>query len=127
MKKALNTGKVPKPRSPLSLGTIGGDYVFISGTAAMEVGTYKIVGDTVKEQTEYTLNNILHVLEEAGANEKDIVKVNAYLSNKIDFKEFNQAYEKFFSDPKPARTTIACDLVGPFLVEIDCIAYIGKK
>ena len=127
MKKALNSDRVPKPRSPLSLGIKAGDYVFISGTAAMEVGTYKIIGDSVKEQTKYTLRNILNVLKEDNLCEKDIVKVNVYLSNEVDFEEFNQVYEKYFSDPKPARTTVVCKLVGPFLIEIDCIAYNGKK
>jgi 2-iminobutanoate/2-iminopropanoate deaminase len=85
------------------------------------------MGETVAEQTSYTLKNILHVLTAAGIGEKEVVKVNAYLKDKKDFEAFNQVYATFFSDPKPARTTIVCDLVGPFLVEIDCVACAGAQ
>lgn len=124
MKKAIFTDKVPIPRRPFSQGIISGKYVFLSGFGPTEPGTYRTVGKTIAEQTAYTLKNLMLLLKEAGADEKNIVKINVYLADKNDYDMFNAEYEKFFSDPKPARTTIVCGLVGSFLVEMDCIAYI---
>lgn len=124
-KTAILSAQTYQPRRPLSQAIRAGDYVFVSGTAALEPDTYAIMGDTVAEQTDYTLKNILHVLTAAGIGEKGVVKVNVYLKNKNDFEAFNKVYATYFSDPKPARTTIVCDLVGAFLIEIDCVAFVG--
>jgi 2-iminobutanoate/2-iminopropanoate deaminase len=126
-KKALYSSNYPKPRRPLSQAIQAGNFVFVSGTAALEPGTYNIIGETVAHQTTYTLNSILNLLKEVGADEQNVVKVNAYITDKSSFNEFNEAYEKFFTDPKPARTTVVSNLVGPFLVEIDCIAYVPDE
>ena len=52
---------------------------------------------------------------------KDIVKVNAYLTDLTRFPEYNEVYKEFFPSDPPARTTIGCQLYG-IQVEINCVA-----
>ena len=40
------------------------------------------------------------------------------------FPAYDAAYREFFSDPKPARTTVGSTLAG-ILVELDVVAYAG--
>lgn len=67
------------------------------------------------------LRNISAVLAEAGAGFDDVVKVTAHLQHlKRDFEEYNQAYQEFFPEPYPVRTTVGSDLYD-ILVEIDVV------
>ena len=53
----------------------------------------------------------------------DVVKVTIYLSNFEHFAAVNQVYGERFTEPRPARTSVACSLVKPdYLVEIDALA-----
>lgn len=123
MKKALwPAGTAPHP-SPYSPALISGDLVFLSGQASLNPVTHEVVGKTIEEQTEGTLRVIEQLLATAHCTLDDVVKVNAYLANINDFDAFSETYQRFFREPRPARTTVGAALVD-ILVEIDCIARI---
>ena len=82
-----------------------------------------IEGDTVTEQTTRVLNNLETVLLSAGCNRNHIVKTSVFLKNFADFEKMNKAYEAFFGEHKPARTTVEVSrLPKDALVEIECVA-----
>ena len=64
------------------------------------------------------------ILEAAGASWKDVVKVNIYLANILDFAEMNEVYRRFVVEPFPARTTVQAGLSGHMLIEVDCVAVV---
>ncbi len=47
------------------------------------------------------------MLAAAGLTFDDVVKVNVYLTSMDDFGEMNEVYARQFSEPYPARTTVA--------------------
>ena len=47
------------------------------------------------------------MLAAAGLTFDDVVKVNVYLTAMADFAEMNEVYARQFSEPYPARTTVA--------------------
>ena len=101
-----------------------GDFVYVSGQGPLDPQTLDVLGETVAEQTEHTLQNVLALVEAAGGDAGSIVRCTCYLASIDSFDEFTAAYERFFSaHPRPTRTTIGCQLAG-ILVEIDCVAYI---
>jgi 2-iminobutanoate/2-iminopropanoate deaminase len=103
---------------------VAGDLVFVSGQGPLDPETLEVRGTTVAEQTRYTLENVLALVEAAGGGKEDIVRCNCYLASIHSFDEFTAAYEQFFDqETRPTRTTIGCELSG-ILVEIDCIAYV---
>lgn len=109
-----------------SPGLRAGDFIFVSGQVPRDPATGQIVGETIEEQTTQVLENIKAILEAGGATLEDVVKVSAHLADLSLFDRYNRVYVSYFSDPKPARTTVGSQLLG-FLVEIDAIAYVGDK
>jgi 2-iminobutanoate/2-iminopropanoate deaminase len=106
---------------------VAGDYVFVSGQGPLDPETLSVRGTSVAEQTRFTLENVLALVQAAGGEREDIVRCNCYLASIELFDEFAAAYAQFFSqEPRPTRTTIGCELTG-ILVEIDCIAYVPRN
>ena len=60
----------------------------------------------------------------AGGSLQDAVRVGMYISDMAHFDEMDAEYRRFFSEPRPARTTIQSDLVG-FDVEGDAVVLLG--
>ncbi|MFX1389479.1 MAG: RidA family protein [Promethearchaeota archaeon] len=109
---------------PYSLGIKAGNLLFISGQVT------KPDAKNIKEQTLAALEKIKKILEAGGAHVSNLVKMTIFLKNISDFKEMNQAYQKFFekngvSEKFPARSTVEATCPLPYgLVEIDAIAVI---
>ena len=67
------------------------------------------------------------MLQEAGGSLDDVVKVNVYLTLRSDFAAMNAAYADVFSEPFPARTTVAvAGLPLDARVEIECVAAVPR-
>ncbi|MFZ0958713.1 MAG: Rid family hydrolase [Candidatus Sulfotelmatobacter sp.] len=118
------------PQGAYSQGWRAGDFIFVTGTGPIDATTGKLVGDTIEQQTEQTIDNISAVLEADGASLHDVVKVTVHLADTGLFARYNAVYAQRFSKPYPARTTVGSNLghAPGMLIEIDCIAYIaGKK
>ena len=99
-----------------------GDFVFVSGQAAVDFKSSKFVLGSIEEETIRTMDNIKVILEQAGAGMEDIVKCTVHLADINDFDVFNQVYGSYFNGVRPARTTVQSVLAEGIKVEIDCIA-----
>jgi 2-iminobutanoate/2-iminopropanoate deaminase len=125
-KQQISTTTGAQPVGAYSQGLRAGDFVFVSGQGPLDPKTGKVVGDTIEEQTARVLENIKAILEAGGASMADVVKVSAHLRDMSLFERYNRVYASYFPDPKPTRTTVGSQLPG-ILVEIDAIAYLGKR
>jgi len=117
------------PGGAYSQGWRAGDFVFVTGTGPIDPATGELVGDSIEQQTEQTIDNISAILKADGASLRDVVKVNVHLSDTSLFLRYNVVYGRRFSRPYPARTTVGSDLghTPGMLIEIDCVAYSLKK
>lgn len=117
------------PQGAYSQGWRAGDFLFVTGTGPMNPATGKLAGDNIEQQTEQTIDNISAILEADGASLRDVVKVTVHLSDTTLFSRYNAVYARKFSQPYPVRTTVGSDLghAPDMLIEIDCIAYLGKE
>jgi len=109
-----------KAAGQYSHAVIANGLLFVSGQGPADPAT-NVVPDGFAAQVRQTIRNLQTILRGAGADLKDVVKVNAYLSDVTRFQEYNAIYKEFFVDSPPARTTVGSQLVG-ILVEIDCVA-----
>jgi len=100
-----------------------GDFVYVSGQASVNPDTGEIISGTLEEEMALSFQNLRAVLDSAGAGWSQIVKLNCFLCRETDITEYNQLYRRFFSDPFPARTTLANCLPQTVLFEVDCVAY----
>jgi 2-iminobutanoate/2-iminopropanoate deaminase len=124
MKKVIYTEKAPKPIGPYSQAILAeGRFLFVSGQIPIDPETGEIVGETIEEQAERAIRNMLAIVEEAGGSAENVVKVTAFLSDINDYPKFNEVYERFFSEAKPARAVVeVANLPKGVKVEIECIA-----
>ncbi|KKN52074.1 hypothetical protein LCGC14_0616270 [marine sediment metagenome] len=119
-KEVINT-RLPKA-GPYSISIKAGGLIFISGQVPNPDDK------NIKNQTLSVFGKIKAILEAAGANVSNIVKVSVFLKSISDFTKMNQAYKEFFEqngviEKYPARSTVQA--VSPMpgaLVEIDAIA-----
>lgn len=112
-----------------SQGWRAGDFIFVSGTGLIDPATGKLVGNTIEQQAEQTIDNMLSILEADGATLADVVKVTAHLGDTALFTRYNTVYASRFAKPYPVRTTVGSHLghTPGMLVELDCIAYAPAK
>lgn len=119
-KTAITTTSAPAPAGPYSQGIVANGLLFTAGFGPHGPATGD-VAETVGEQTRQVLRNIAAVLAEHSATLDDVVKTTVHLQNlKQDFAEYNEAYQEFFTEPFPVRTTVGSQLFD-ILVEIDVV------
>lgn len=121
--EAIIAPKAPAALGPYSAAIKTGNLIFASGQTPVEPATGDLVAGGISEQTEQSIKNLSVVLEAAGSGLEKIIKTTCFLTDMVDFAAFNTAYGKFFTDHKPARSTVAVKaLPKGALVEIECIA-----
>ena len=125
-KKIIVSERGPKAKGPYSAAVAFEGLLFVSGQAAVDPDTGKVVGETLEEQVARAFENVRLILEDAGSSLDQVLKVTFYLGDMDYFARANEVYKRFFTEGSyPARTTIqAGRLPFDILVEIDVIAYV---
>ncbi|MEY7852186.1 Rid family detoxifying hydrolase [Natrarchaeobius sp. A-rgal3] len=121
--KEISTDDAPPSIGPFSQGIIDGETVYVSGQGPVDPDTGDLVGDDIREETRYTMENVGAVLEAAGSSYDDIVKTTVYIQNMSNYDAINDEYQEFLSEPYPARSAVQVeDLPVDIGVEIEVIA-----
>ena len=105
-KKIIYTEKAPKAIGPYSQAVSAGGFTYVSGQIAINPETGDLMNASVKDQAEQVLKNLIAICEEAKGSLADIVKLTIYITNMNDFAVVNEAMQKYFSEPYPARATV---------------------
>jgi 2-iminobutanoate/2-iminopropanoate deaminase len=128
-KYAIQSKHGAPPQGAYSQGWRAGDFIFVTGTGPIDPATGNLVGDSIEQQTEQTIDNISAILEADSASLLDVVKVTVHLSDTRLFARYNAVYARRFSKPYPVRTTVGSDLghTPGMLIELDCVAYAVEK
>jgi 2-iminobutanoate/2-iminopropanoate deaminase len=121
-KEAVKTGPAPLDL-PFSPGIKYGELVFVSGQGPIDQNG-KVVGGDIRAQTKKTLENFRNVVAAAGSSMENVLQTTVFLADLDDFPGMNETYSTFFSDPRPARTTVRADLLFGMRVEIQGIAFV---
>ncbi len=121
MRKTIMIAGAAQPIGPYSHAIIANGFIFVSGQGPRNPQTRQIAPD-FEGQARQVFTNLKTILEGAGVNLKDVVKVNAYLSNLEHFQVFNTVYREFFPEDFPTRTTVGAALLENYLIEVDVIA-----
>jgi 2-iminobutanoate/2-iminopropanoate deaminase len=108
------------PYSPVLI-IPAGDLVAISGQGPISADG-QVVGDTIEEQTDLTLENCRRQLATAGCTLDDVFKVTVHLRDLDEWARFNEVYKGKFNQPYPVRTTTGTDLLLGMKIEIDMLA-----
>jgi enamine deaminase RidA (YjgF/YER057c/UK114 family) len=103
-----------------------GNVIEVTGTVASgEDG--KVVGkDDAYAQTKFIYQKIEKVLQRAGAEMKDVIRVRMFVTDIARWQEYGKAHSEFFKDIKPCNTMVEVSaLIEPdYLIEIEATAII---
>ena len=115
---------VNPPISHYTDGVSYGDLLFISGMAPLDENGQLVGGDDVAQQTRRVFENMRTVLEQAGGNFGNVLRVTVYLTNVDDRILINPIRQEYFGDHKPASTLFEVSrlAIPGMKVEIEAIA-----
>jgi len=117
-------------RSPVFSSAVrSGDFIFVSGAlgALPGVSPRRLVEGGIKAETRQTMDNIISVLDAAGATLENLVKCTVFLADIEDYAAMNAVYVEYFPSDPPARSALAgSGLALGALVEIECIAAVPQ-
>lgn len=124
-KTIIKTDKAPAAIGPYSQGLKGGSIIFTSGQLPIVPETGELISDDIERATKRSLENVMAILDEAGAKLEDIVKVTIFVKNMDDFAKVNEVYGQYFNEHKPARSCVEVSkLPKDGIIEIEAIAVI---
>ena len=125
MRSAVQTTAAPAAIGPYSQAIRSGELVFTAGQIGLDPATGELV-DGVAEQADRALRNLTAILDAAGTSPERVIKTTVFLSDMDDFTAMNEVYARHFSQPFPARSTVAvAGLPKGALVEIEAVALAG--
>jgi 2-iminobutanoate/2-iminopropanoate deaminase len=121
-KNIVQTDKAPAAIGPYSQGVIFQDICFFSGQIGIDPSTGNIV-EGIHLQVNQILKNIDALLNSLKLSRSHILKTTVFLTDLKNFAVVNEAFEKYFERPYPARSTIEVSaLPKGAVVEIEVIA-----
>lgn len=122
MKKIIASPAAPKAVGPYSQAVETGGTLYVSGQLPVDAATGRMP-EGIEAQTRQSLQNLGHILREAGYDYANVVKTTVLLSSIGDFAAMNGIYAEFFTAEMPARVCyeVAALPMGA-LVEIDAVA-----
>jgi 2-iminobutanoate/2-iminopropanoate deaminase len=121
-KTAVTSPELSPPVGPFSQAIEVGGVLYVSGQVGQDPATGRVVEGGVVAETERVFQNLSAVLKAAGKSFDHVSCARVFLTNMTDFALMNGIYAKYFSQPFPARTTIAvAALPLGACVEIDLV------
>ena len=121
------TTEVPEPAAGTWSNCLVADGVaYVAGMTARGAGQSGVAGDEYAQAKEI-FGKIRHLLEAAGGNMADVVKVTIFVTDISQREKVWQARREFFTGNFPASTLVqVAALANPSLkVEIEAVAHIG--
>lgn len=96
-----------------------GDFylILVSGIQAPKDDSHKVVTDDVEEQTKLVFEDIIKILQLAGATIDDVVKAVIYITDMNYFDKISAIRGEYFKNAMPVST----------LVEVSGMTRVGAK
>lgn len=121
----ISTEKAPAAIGPYSQAVRVGDLLFTSGQIPLIPGSMELVTGDIQAQTKQCMENLKAILEEAGTNFDNCIKLTIFIKDMNQFGQINEVYGTYFSDNPPARACVeVARLPKDVDIEIEAIALI---
>lgn len=123
--KVISTDKAPEAVGPYSQAVVDGDVIYASGQIPVDPATGEMKSD-VPEAARQSLTNLKNLLEAAGSDLENVIKVMIFITDMSKFGELNEVYAEFFSNHRPARSCVEVSaLPKGAVLEIEAIARVN--
>ena len=120
---------LPEPISHYCDAVRWGDLLFVSGVAPLDERGKLVGGDDAAAQTQQIFRNLKLVLDAAGADFGDVLKVTVFLTDIAERTKINPVRQEYFGRARPASTLIGVrELAIPGMkVEIEAVVGLPKR
>lgn len=126
-REEIHTEGAPPALGPYAQAVRLGNLVFLSGQTPLLPDGTLVEGD-IAAQTRQVFANLKNVLEAAGSSLDHVVKATCFLKDLNNFAAFNEVYATFFTNNKPARSTVeVARLPLDANVEVELIAWVPEQ
>jgi reactive intermediate/imine deaminase len=107
-KQVIHTANAPAAVGPYSQAILvpAGKTVYLSGQIGLLPATGELVNSTFEAQVQQAFSNMQAVIEAAGGNLNNIVKLTLYLTDLSMFSVVNDIMAQVIPQPFPARSTV---------------------
>ena len=128
--RVIESPKLPAPMrgGAFSAGVEApaGRTVYVSGQVSMDAEGNVVGEGDVEAQTQKVLENVVAVLESAGGNLDDVVKVTVFITDMAHYDRIHEVRRRFFQEPYPASSMVEVSaLIDPrLLVEVEAVAVV---
>jgi enamine deaminase RidA (YjgF/YER057c/UK114 family) len=121
----LVPSSMPPPFAAYSHGVVvraGCDMLFCSGQ--LGIGPEAHVPDDAGAQAELCFANARAILEAAGMSFADVVRINAYVTDRVHMRPYMDVRDRLFPQPAPASTLMIVSgfTREEFKVEVEILA-----
>ena len=110
----------------LSPGIRVGDFLFVSGNIGVDASGNLVGPGDCEAQSRQVMANIRAIVEAAGGNMQNVVKITCFLTDVNNFPAYGKVRsETWPSSPPASSTVIVAALVRPeYLVEVEAVVHI---
>jgi reactive intermediate/imine deaminase len=123
MKRIISTDDAPAAVGAYSQATTDGNLLFTAGQIPLTPEGDLLDDADIATQTEQSLDNVMAILAEEGADASDVLKVTVLLDDIQEFEAMNETYKTYFDEEPPARSAFeVANLPKGAGVEIEAIA-----
>ncbi len=123
----ISTSNAPSAIGAYSQAIKVDKLIFISGQIPLNPKTMEVVDGGFDAQIKQVLLNLKAIIDEAGANLEQVVKINVYLDDLSNFQVVNEQMKLFFKEPYPARAAVEVSrLPKDVQIEMDAILFIDN-
>jgi 2-iminobutanoate/2-iminopropanoate deaminase len=105
-KSVVSTPLAPAAIGPYSQAIKVGNVLYCSGQLGLDPTTAQLVSGGFEAQVKQAFANLKAVLEAAGGNMNQCVKLTLFLTDLGNFATVNELMAQNFSQPFPARSTV---------------------
>lgn len=117
----LSPASLPTPKGHYSPGVAYGGLVFVSGQLPDDPAA------SFEAQVRNVLRKVELVLQEAGSELSDLLKVTAYIDGIDRWGEFNEIYRDVLGGARPARAVVpVVGLHHGCLIEVEAVGAMGR-
>ena len=122
-REIIFTENAPEPVGTYSQAIKSNGFLYVSGQIPINPSTGKLIETDFENMARQVLHNIQAIVEAAGMNLTNIIKMNVYLTDLSNFATVNSVFSDFFESDPPARAAVEVSALPLGTeIEIECIA-----
>lgn len=128
MRKNISSGAKWEDIVGYSRAVVVNNTIEITGTVAVDENSALVGGDSAYEQTKFIIQKIEKVLQQCGAELKDVVRTRLFVTDIDRWEEYGRAHGEFFATIRPCTTMVEVSaLISPeYLIEIEATAILDN-